>query len=135
MPATHPALARDRRRYWAVFLGGYLGLAGAGRAAVVVAAGAGGGVFLRAVGLALGVGRCAQGGAFRAQRLAHSVLRGAFIFAVPLCFWPVETRALTNGPLTLAGAAPVSAAAMLAVARWLGPLVLAGHALLWGSYF
>ena len=27
VPATHPALARGKGRYWAVFLGGYLGLA------------------------------------------------------------------------------------------------------------
>ncbi|OGX82231.1 hypothetical protein BEN49_14250 [Hymenobacter coccineus] len=71
---------------------------------------------------------------YRAQWLAHSVLRGGLVFAVLLWFWPAETRALSNGLLALAGAAPVSAGALGAVAHGLGPLVLAGHALLWASY-
>ena len=135
VPATHPALARDRGRYWVVFLGGYLGLAaGVGllwwwQPALAVA------FFFGLSAWHWGSGDAPRAARFRAQWLTHSVLRGAFIFAVPLWCWPAETRALTNGLLALAGAAPVSAAALLAAARWLGPLVLAGHALLWLSYF
>ena len=134
VPATHPALARHRGRYWAVFLGGYLGLAaGVGllwwwQPALAVA------FFFGLSAWHWGSGDAPPAARYRAQWLAHSVLRGALIFAVPLWFWPVETRALTNGLLALAGAAPVSAAALLALARGLGPLVLAGHALLWLSY-
>jgi len=135
VPATHPALARDQVRYWAVFLGAYLGLAaGVGllwwwRPALAVA------FFFGLSAWHWGSGDAPQAARYRAQWLAHSLLRGGLIFAVPLWFWPAETRALTNGLLALAGAAPVSAAAMLAVARWLGPLVLAGHLALWASYF
>ena len=135
VPATHPALARDQVRYWVVFLGGYLGLAaGVGllwwwQPALAVA------FFFGLSAWHWGSGDAPRAARYRAQWLAHSILRGALIFAVPLWFWPAETRALTNSLLALAGAAPVSAAALLALAQWLGPLVLAGHALLWGSYF
>lgn len=134
VPATHPALARHRGRYWAVFLGGYLGLA------------AGVGLLWwwwpgLAVAFFFGLSAWHWGSGdapvarYRLQWLAHSALRGGLIFAVPLWFWPAHTRELTNSLLALAGAAPVSAAAIGEVTRWLGPLVLASHLLLWGSYF
>ncbi len=133
VPATHPALARDRGRYWAVFLGGYLGLAAAMGALWW---------WRPALALALFFGLSAwhwgSGDApvsrHRGQWLAHSLLRGALLFAVPLLHWPVETRALINGLLTLAGALPVGAATLAGAARWLGPVVLGGHMLLWLSY-
>ncbi len=134
VPATHPALAHDRVRYWAVFLGGYLGLAGGvgllwwWQPALAVA------FFFGLSAWHWGSGDAPAAARYRAQWLAHSLLRGGLIFTVPLWFWPAETRALTNGLLALAGAAPVSTAALLAVAHWLGLLVLAGHALLWASY-
>lgn len=134
VPATHPALARDKVRYWATFLGGYLGLAAAvgllwwWRPGLAVA------FFFGLSAWHWGSGD-APAARYRAQWLAHSLLRGALLFAVPLWFWPVETRALTNDLLALAGAAPVSADALEAAADWLGPLVLAGHLSLWGSYW
>ena len=135
VPATHPALARHRGRYWAVFLGGYLGLAaGVGllwwwQPALAVA------FFFGLSAWHWGSGDAPPAARYRSQWLAHSVLRGALIFAVPLWFWPAATRALTNGLLALAGAAPVSAAALHAAAWGLGLAVLAGHLALWGSYF
>ncbi len=135
VPATHPALARDHVRYWAVFLGGYLGLAaGVGllwwwQPALAVA------FFFGLSAWHWGSGDAPAAARYRVQWLAHSLLRGGLIFAVPLWYWPAETRALTNGLLALAGAAPVSAAAAAALTHWLGPLLLAGHALLWASYW
>lgn len=133
VPATHPALARHRGRYWAVFLGGYLGLA----AAV-------GALWWWQPGLAVasffGLTVWHWGSAdaplsrFRGQWVAHSLLRGALLFAVPLLRWPAETCALINNLLALAGAAPVSAAALGQAARLLGPAVLGGHGLLWLAY-
>ena len=134
VPATHPALAARRGRYWLVFLGGYLGLAAAVGAlwwwqptlALVF--------FFGLSAWHWGSGDAPTTARYQAQWLTHSLVRGGLLFAVPLWFWPLETRTLTNGLLALTGAAPVSAAAVGTVAQWLGPLVLAGHALLWGSY-
>ena len=134
VPATHPALARNRLRYWAVFLSGYLGLAAAVGLLWWWQPGLAVAFFFGLSAWHWGSGD-APATRYRAQWLAHSVLRGGLIFAVPLWFWPTETRALTNGLLGLAGAAPVSAAALGTVARGLGLAVLAGHLLLWASYF
>jgi Brp/Blh family beta-carotene 15,15'-monooxygenase len=134
VPATHPILARNGLRYWAVFLGGYLGLAGAvGLLWWWQPAGA------VAFFFGLSAWHWGSGDAPAAAHLgglgrAHSWLRGGLIFAVPLLTWPAETRTLTNGLLTLAGAALVSAAAVGQVAYALGPIVLGGHLLLWASY-
>ncbi|MGI4885402.1 MAG: Brp/Blh family beta-carotene 15,15'-dioxygenase [Janthinobacterium lividum] len=134
VPATHPALARDRGRYWAVFLGGYLGLAAAVGALWWWRPGLAVAFFFGLSAWHWGSGDAPAAARHRAQWLAHSVLRGGLLFAVPLWFWPAETRTLTNGLLTLMGAAPVGAAAVGAAVRGLGPLVLGGHLLLWGSY-
>lgn len=134
MPVTHPALACQKARYWAVFLGGYLGLAGAvgllwwWQPAGAVA------FFFGLSAWHWGSGDAPAMARYRGQWLAHGWLRGALLFAVPLWFWPAETRTLSNGLLTLAGAAPVSAAAIGQAAHVLGPVVLGGHALLWSSY-
>lgn len=134
VPATHPALARHPGRYWAAFLGGYLGLAAAvgllwwTRPGLAVA------FFFGLSAWHWGSGD-APGARYRAQWLAHSLLRGALLFAVPLWFWPAETRTLINDLLALAGAAPVGAPALDNTADWLGLLVLVGHAGLWGSYW
>ena len=135
VPATHPALARRRGRYWAVFLGGYLGLAGAvgllwwwrpGLAVVF---------FFGLSAWHWGSGDAPAAARYRAQWLMHSLLRGGLLFAVPLWAWPAETHTLTNDLLALAGATPLRAEALHMVAHWLGPLVLAGHLGLWASYW
>jgi len=135
VPATHPALARRRGRYWAVFLGGYLGLAAAvgllwwWRPGVAVA------FFFGLSAWHWGSGDAPAAARYRGQWLAHSLLRGGLLFAVPLWFWPANTRLLTNDLLALAGAAELRADTLRAVAQWLGPLVLGGHLVLWGSYW
>jgi Brp/Blh family beta-carotene 15,15'-monooxygenase len=65
----------------------------------------------------------------------HSLLRGGLLFAVPLLRWPAHTGSIVNGLLALVGAAPVSAAGVAHAAALLGPVVLVGHLLLWGSYW
>ncbi len=133
VPVTHPLLASGRARYWAGFLGGYLGLAAAvgllwwRQPAVAVA-------------LFFGLTAWHWGSAdapvarHRLQWVAHSLLRGSLIFAVPLWHRPLETQSTVNGLLALAGAAPVSTGAMVIAAQWLVPVVVAGHLLLWMSY-
>ena len=133
VPAIHPALAGSRGRYWAGFLGGYLGLA----AAVGVLWWWQPGV---AVAGFFGLTAWHWGSAdaplarHRVQWVAHSLLRGGLIFAVPLWHRPAETQSTVNGLLTLAGAAPVGMAAMAQATAVLVPVVVVGHLLLWGSY-
>ncbi|NML66288.1 beta-carotene 15,15'-dioxygenase, Brp/Blh family [Hymenobacter sp. RP-2-7] len=134
VPATHPRLARHRGRYWVVFLGGYLGLAAAVGALWWWQPGLAVAFFFGLSAWHWGSGDAPAAARYRGQWLAHSLLRGGLLFAVPLLVWPQQTQALTNGLLALAGAAPVSAAALAAAARVLGPVVLAGHLALWGSY-
>jgi Brp/Blh family beta-carotene 15,15'-monooxygenase len=134
VPATHPALARHPRRYWAVFLVGYLGLAAAVGALWWWRPGLALAFFLGLSAWHWGSGD-APATRYRAQWLAHSTLRGGLLFAVPLWFWPAETRTLLNDLLALTGASPVSPALVDAVADWLGPLVLAGHLSLWLGYW
>ena len=136
VPATHPALARRRGRYWAVFLGGYLGLAAAvgllwwWRPGVAVA------FFFGLSAWHWGSGDAPAAARYRGQWVAHSLLRGGLLFAVPLWVWPADTRLLINDLLALAGATgPLRADALRAMAQWLGPLVLSGHLALWGSYW
>ena len=133
VPATHPALASSRTRYWAGFLGGYLGLAAAVGALWWWQPGL-------AVALFFGLTAWHWGSAdaplarYRAQWVAHSLLRGGLIFAVPLWHRPTETQSTVNGLLTLAGAAPASTVAMAQATAILVPVVVVGHLLLWGSY-
>jgi Brp/Blh family beta-carotene 15,15'-monooxygenase len=135
VPATHPTLAQRRGRYWAVFLGGYLGLAAAvgllwwWRPGLAVA------FFFGLSAWHWGSGDAPPAARYRVQWLAHSLLRGGLLFAVPLWFWPGNTLLLTNNLLDLAGAAPLPAATLRGIAQWLGPLVLAGHLGLWSSYW
>jgi Brp/Blh family beta-carotene 15,15'-monooxygenase len=134
VPATHPALARHRGRYWAVFLGGYLGLAAAVGLLWWWQPGLAVAFFFGLSAWHWGSGD-APAARYQAQWLAHSLLRGALLFAMPLWFWPVETCTLINNLLTLTGAAPISTLAIDQAADWLGPLVLAGHLVLWASYY
>lgn len=66
--------------------------------------------------------------------LAHSLLRGALLFAVPARWWPAEIQHNVNGLLTFAGAVPLSTAWFTSVARGLWPLVGVGHLVLWACY-
>lgn len=134
VPATHPALARHLGRYWAVFLGGYLGLAAAmgmlwwWRPGLAVA------FFFGLSAWHWGSGDAPAAARYRAQWLMHSLLRGGLLFAMPLWFWLADTHALTNDLLTLASAAPLPETTLHTVAHWLVPLVLTGHVALWASY-
>jgi Brp/Blh family beta-carotene 15,15'-monooxygenase len=134
VPATHPALARRPGRYWVVFLGGYLGLAAAVGMLWWWQPGLAVAFFFGLSAWHWGSGD-APAARYRTQWLAHSLLRGGLLFAVPLWFWLDDTRALTNNLLTLAGTAPLRTEILRAVAHWLGPLVLAGHLGLWLSYW
>ena len=63
--------------------------------------------------------------------LAHSLLRGAWLLAVPAWCWPAETAGSVNGLLELAGAPPLATSHW----AWLAPpVVLGGHLALW-AYF
>nr|WP_262903485.1 Brp/Blh family beta-carotene 15,15'-dioxygenase [Hymenobacter psoromatis] len=66
--------------------------------------------------------------------LAHSLLRGALLFAVPAWWWPAEIQHSVNGLLTFAGAVPLGAAGFTSVAQGLWPLVGVGHLVLWAYY-
>ncbi|MET4074037.1 Brp/Blh family beta-carotene 15,15'-dioxygenase [Hymenobacter sp. UYCo722] len=134
VPATHPALAQGRGRYWAAFLGGYLGLA-----AVV------GLLWWQQPGLTLvlffgltawhwGSGDAPQQSVTRNQWLAHSLLRGSLLFAVPLWHWPTETQAIVNGLLALTGTAPVGLAFLGPAAAGLALAIALGHGALWLAY-
>ena len=69
-----------------------------------------------------------------ASWLAHSLLRGLLVFAVPSLAWPTETLAVINGLLGFAGAQPVPAAGFGAVVGPLAAAVGVGHAGLWLRY-
>ena len=66
--------------------------------------------------------------------LAHSLLRGALLFAVPARWWPAEMQHSVNGLLAFAGAAPLGAAWFTHVAPGLWPPVGIGHLALWACY-
>ena len=70
----------------------------------------------------------------RGRWLAHSLLRGALLFAVPARWWPADVQHSVNGLLVFAGAQPLPPSLFLTLAAWLGPLVGVGHLALWGSY-
>ncbi|GAA3922763.1 Brp/Blh family beta-carotene 15,15'-dioxygenase [Hymenobacter algoricola] len=135
VPATHPALVRSRFRYWASFLFGYLGLAALvgllwwWQPAATVA------LFFGLTAWHWGSADASVFFANRGHWVAHSLLRGALLFAVPLGHWPEETRAIINGLLTLAGALPISAGAVQQASVVVVALVGIGHLVLWTSYF
>ena len=135
VPATHPALARDKIRYWARFLVGYLGLA----AAVVALWWWQPGPTL-AMFFALTAWHWGSADApvlatrQRGQWVAHSLLRGGLLFALPLAYWPAETQGIVSGLLGLVGTPLADASALGTVAGPLGVAVGAGHLLLWARY-
>ena len=135
VPATHPGLARGRARYWAGFLVGYLGLAAAvgllwwWQPTVAVA------LFFGLTAWHWGSGDAPAQARYRSQWLAHSLLRGALLFAVPLWHWPTETMAIVRALLVLTGAANLPATPAPLVGLVLLLAVLGGLALLWLSYY
>ena len=134
VPATHPALARGPGRYWAGFLAGYLGLAAAvgllwwWQPALTLV------LFFGLTAWHWGSGDAPQQGVARGPWLAHSLLRGGLLFAVPLWHWPTETQAIVNGLLALTGAAPVELALLGPAAAGLALVVALGHGMLWLGY-
>ncbi|WP_375417555.1 Brp/Blh family beta-carotene 15,15'-dioxygenase [uncultured Hymenobacter sp.] len=134
VPGARPAVSLRSGRYWGWFLLGYLGLAG-----LVLA------LWWRwpamTVGLFFGMTVWHWGSADAPEQpqrpgqwLAHSLLRGLLLFAVPALAWPADTLGIINGLLTFAGARPVAAGAFGAAATGLGLVVAAGHLALWGGY-
>ncbi len=134
VPATHPALARGRSRYWAGFLVGYLGLAAAVAGLWWWQPTAAVALFFALTAWHWGSADAPPQVRHRSQWLAHSLLRGSLLFAVPLWHWPTETQCIVSGLLGLAGGVPVSAATMAQVAALLLPTVMGGLVLLWLSY-
>lgn len=133
LPALAPARRRPGRQML-LFLLGYLGLAAvAGLGWWGWPAGAVAAFFLLTVWHWGSADAPAQPGQ-RVLWLAHSVLRGTLLFAVPTHWWPAETLHSINGLLTFAGAAPLPAGQFAALATWLWPLAMAGHLLLWARY-
>ncbi|OGX86536.1 hypothetical protein BEN47_12830 [Hymenobacter lapidarius] len=136
LPASQPAgRAAMGWRYWGRFLLGYLGLA-----ALVgllwwwwpVATVAG--FFLLTVWHWGSADAPANTQVSTSWWLAHSLLRGLLIFAVPAWGRAHETRSLVNELLTFVDAAHVSVATFEAIAVVLGVLVMGGHAALWAGY-
>lgn len=66
--------------------------------------------------------------------LAHSVLRGALLFAVPARWWPAYTQHSVEGLLAFAGAAALAPHWFEAWSAELWPLVGVGHLVLWSCY-
>lgn len=135
VPAAYPALARNQVRYWVVFLGGYLGLAAAMGLLWWRQPGLAVAVFFGLSAWHWGSGDAPASARYRGQWLAHSILRGALIFAVPLVFWPAATGLLIRALLALGGAAPLRPDLLGKLGALLGPLVVLGHGALWGSYY
>ena len=135
VPASHPRGTASGWRYWLRFLAGYLGLA-----AVVgllwwqwPAATVGG--FLLLTVWHWGSAD-APGGQLvpTGWWLAHSLLRGLLLFAVPAWCWPAETAAVVNGLLRFAGTSTVGPGAFAAGATGLVVVAAVGHAVLWAQY-
>jgi Brp/Blh family beta-carotene 15,15'-monooxygenase len=127
-----PAYRPKRRRGWLYLLRfavGYLGLAGAVALVWWRWPGLGTGLFF-----ALTVWHWGSADAPAHPQpgvwVAHSLLRGTLLLAVPMWRWPVETAHHVNGLLQLMGSTP------LATSSWGGllPVVAVGHVGLWGYF-
>lgn len=136
VPAGQPAEARAGGwHYWLRFLASYLGLAAvAGALWWAWPAATVGGFFL------LTIWHWGSADAPDVPHLttfwwlAHSLLRGLLLFALPMWQWPTETISIVNGLLAFAGAPTVGTATFEIAANGLGMLVLGGHLLLWARY-
>ena len=135
VPASHSGGLPGGWRYWLRFLAGYLGLA----AAVGLlwwrwpAATVGG--FLLLTVWHWGSADAPAGPLVPAGWwLAHSLLRGLLLFAVPAWQWPAETAGIVNGLLRFVGTGTVLPGTFAAAATGLAVVVAVGHAVLWGRY-
>ena len=139
VPASHPGSHSGSMpggwRYWLRFLAGYLGLA----AAVGLlwwrwpAATVGG--FLLLTVWHWGSADAPAGPLVPAGWwLAHSLLRGLLLFAVPAWRWPAETAGIVNGLLRFVGTGTLTPGTFAAGAAGLGVVVVVGHVVLWGRY-
>ena len=133
--ASQPGGTPSGWRYWLRFLAGYLGLA----AAVGLlwwrwpAATVGG--FLLLTVWHWGSADAPAGPVVPAGWwLAHSLLRGLLLFAVPAWQWPAETAGIVNGLLRFVGADTMGTGAFAAGATGLAVVVAVGHAGLWAQY-
>jgi len=66
--------------------------------------------------------------------LAHSLLRGLLLFAVPATAWPVATSQIIQSLLSFMGAAALPGLLVAELTPALVGLVLVGHAALWVRY-
>ena len=135
VPASRPGGMASGWRYWLRFLAGYLGLA----AAVGLlwwrwpAATVGG--FLLLTVWHWGSADAPAGPLVpTGWWLAHSLLRGLLLFAVPAWQWPAETAGIVNGLLRFTGTGTVGPDAFAAGATGLAVVVAVGHAVLWARY-
>ena len=135
VPASHPEGMASGWQYWLRFLASYLGLA-----AVVgllwwrwPAATVGG--FLLLTVWHWGSADAPAGPLVPASWwLAHSLLRGLLLFAVPAWCWPTETAGIVNGLLRFTGTGTMGPDAFAAGATGLAVVVAVGHAILWACY-
>ena len=136
VPASQPsAPGRMGYRYWVRFLVSYLGLAGVvgvlwwqWPAATV-------GIFFLLTVWHWGSADAPSGPQVAPEWwLAHSLLRGLLLFAVPTWCWPTETAGIVNGLLAFVGARTIAPATFAQAAVVLGSIVAVGHLALWLRY-
>ncbi|MBU6120149.1 Brp/Blh family beta-carotene 15,15'-dioxygenase [Hymenobacter siberiensis] len=135
VPASHPGSTADGWRYWLRFLAGYLGLAAAvgllwwhWPAATVAG-------FLLLTVWHWGSADAPAGPLVSAGWwLAHSLLRGLLLFAVPAWQWPAETAGIVNGLLRFVGTGTMGPGTFAAGATGLAVVVAVGHVVLWARY-
>lgn len=133
LPAVGPVRG-SKKAYLVRFVGGYLGLAAVAGLGWWQWPGVAVGLFFLLTVWHWGSADAPAQPGQRLLWLAHSLLRGALLFTVPMQYWPAEIQHSVNGLLVLAGAAPLATAWFAGLAAGLGPAVAAGHLLLWGCY-
>ena len=135
VPASHPGGTAGGWRYWLRFLAGYLGLAAAvgllwWRWPAATVAG-----FLLLTVWHWGSADAPAGPLVPAGWwLAHSLLRGLLLFAMPAWQWPTETAGIVNGLLRFMGTGTMGPGTFAAGAAGLAVVVAVGHVVLWAQY-
>ncbi|AMR27913.1 hypothetical protein A0257_12995 [Hymenobacter psoromatis] len=133
LPATGQ-IRRGQRAYLGRFVLGYLGLAAAAGLGWWHWPGVAVGLFFLLTAWHWGSADAPAQPGQPLLWLAHSLLRGALLFAVPARWWPAETQHSVNGLLAFAGAAPLGPAWSAGAVPGLWLLVGAGHLALWACY-